>query len=70
MLILDNGIRVMLDHVTWYSLREDPRPERTRWILQFGYAGGDKTFVAFTDEAKARKALADADEVMTAWISQ
>lgn len=63
---LENGIRILLDHVTWYSLRKDPA--RDKWLLQFGYAGGDKTFVAYTDEDTALQALAEADRAMKEWL--
>jgi hypothetical protein len=66
MLILSNGIRVMLDHVTWYSLRHDEI--KNRYLLQFGYAGGDKTFVAFTDEPEAKRELQRADDAMDKWV--
>lgn len=66
MLVLSNGIRVMIDHITWYNLRADR--ERGKWLLQFGYAGGDKTFVPYTDEDAAVKALVEADEAINRWL--
>lgn len=78
MLILSNGIRILLDHVAWYSLRyqkADDRPQglthnpsREKWVLQFGYAGGEKTFVAYTDKTEGENALARADAAMNRWI--
>lgn len=68
MLVLSNGIRVMIDHITWYNLRADR--ERGKWVLQFGYAGGDKTFVAYTDEDAAVAALALADDMIERWLNQ
>jgi hypothetical protein len=66
MLTLVNGIRVMLDHVAWYSLRHDEI--KNRYLLQFGYASGDKTFVAFTDKTEAEFALDKVDQAMDAWV--
>lgn len=65
MLVLRNGIRVMLDHVTWYSLRHDTI--KNKWLLQFGYAGGDKTFVGYDDQSEAENELKRTDSAMEEW---
>jgi hypothetical protein len=75
MLILSNGIRILLDHVAWYSLRyqkaEVTSPgQKDKWVLQFGYAGGEKTFVAYYDQAEASDALDRADRAMKEWLNQ
>jgi hypothetical protein len=66
MIELKNGIRIMIDQISWYSLRYDET--KNRYLLQFGYAGGDKTFVSYTDKAEAELALADVDDAILKWM--
>jgi hypothetical protein len=63
MLILSNGIRVLIDHVTWYSVRHIPQDLTTeeKWVLQFGYVDGHKTFVTYHSRDEAESALEGAD---------